>query len=111
MTAVRQPAWTQSALPELADLAAQQWTGTFNPRPFDAAGALEIYRAALLAIVSLGDASGQSRIANRRTSKRCESDFSDSAIRTRADLEPCPLAVSSPLTSRTARASSPTAAA
>jgi alcohol dehydrogenase len=36
-----------SALPDLAQLAAQQWTGTFNPRPFDAAGALEIYRAAL----------------------------------------------------------------
>ena len=36
-----------AALPELATLAAQQWTGTFNPRPFDAAGALEIYRAAL----------------------------------------------------------------
>ena len=34
------------ALPQLAELAAQQWTGTFNPRPFDAAGALEIYRAA-----------------------------------------------------------------
>jgi alcohol dehydrogenase len=34
-------------LPELAYQAAQQWTGTFNPRPFDAAGALEIYRAAL----------------------------------------------------------------
>jgi len=34
------------ALPELADQAVQQWTGTFNPRPFDAAGALEIYRAA-----------------------------------------------------------------
>jgi alcohol dehydrogenase len=33
-------------LPDLAALAAQQWTGTFNPRPFDAAGALEIYRAA-----------------------------------------------------------------
>ena len=33
-------------LPELADLAAQQWTGTFNPRPFDAAGAVEIYKAA-----------------------------------------------------------------
>ena len=36
----------ESALPELAQLAAQQWTGTFNPRPFDAAGALEIYKAA-----------------------------------------------------------------
>jgi len=30
----------------LAADAATQWTGTFNPRPFDAAGALEIYRAA-----------------------------------------------------------------
>jgi alcohol dehydrogenase len=37
----------EGALPDLAQLAAQQWTGTFNPRPFDAAGALEIYRAAL----------------------------------------------------------------
>ena len=36
----------REALPELADLAAQQWTGTFNPRPFDAAGALQIYSAA-----------------------------------------------------------------
>jgi alcohol dehydrogenase len=36
----------ESALPELATLAAGQWTGTFNPRPFNAAGALEIYRAA-----------------------------------------------------------------
>ncbi len=35
------------AIPELAELAAQQWTGTFNPRPFDAAGAAEIYRAAM----------------------------------------------------------------
>jgi alcohol dehydrogenase len=34
-------------LPDLAAQAAQQWTGTFNPRPFDAGGALEIYRAAL----------------------------------------------------------------
>ena len=34
-------------LPELAELAARQWTGGFNPRPFDAAGALEIYRAAM----------------------------------------------------------------
>ena len=36
----------ESAIPELAELASQQWTGTFNPRPFDAAGAAEIYRAA-----------------------------------------------------------------
>jgi alcohol dehydrogenase class IV len=37
---------TADALPELAQLAAAQWTGTFNPRPFDAAGAQEIYSAA-----------------------------------------------------------------
>jgi alcohol dehydrogenase len=36
----------ERALPELAAEAARQWTGTFNPRPFDAEGALEIYRAA-----------------------------------------------------------------
>ena len=36
-----------AAIPELADLAAQQWTGTFNPRPFDAQGAAEIYRSAM----------------------------------------------------------------
>jgi alcohol dehydrogenase len=35
------------ALPALAEEAAQQWTGRFNPRPFDAAGALELYEAAL----------------------------------------------------------------
>ncbi|MCU1265842.1 MAG: iron-containing alcohol dehydrogenase [Acidobacteria bacterium] len=29
--------------PVLAAEAAQQWTGTFNPRPFDATGALEVY--------------------------------------------------------------------
>ena len=36
----------QTVLPALATLAAHQWTGGFNPRPFDAEGALEIYRAA-----------------------------------------------------------------
>jgi alcohol dehydrogenase len=36
----------ESALPHLAAQAAEQWTGTFNPRPLDAGGALEIYRAA-----------------------------------------------------------------
>jgi len=36
-----------AAIPELASQAAAQWTGTFNPRPFDADGAAEIYRAAL----------------------------------------------------------------
>jgi alcohol dehydrogenase len=35
-----------AALPELAAQAEQQWTGTFNPRRLDAAGALEIYKAA-----------------------------------------------------------------
>jgi alcohol dehydrogenase len=33
-------------LPALATEAAEQWTGTFNPRKFDVAGALEIYAAA-----------------------------------------------------------------
>jgi len=34
-------------LPALAADAATQWTGTFNPRPFDAAAAMELYRRAL----------------------------------------------------------------
>jgi alcohol dehydrogenase len=33
-------------LPALAQEAANQWTGGFNPRPFDAAGAREIYECA-----------------------------------------------------------------
>jgi alcohol dehydrogenase len=33
-------------LPGLADAASQQWTGTFNPRPFDRAAALALYEAA-----------------------------------------------------------------
>jgi len=33
-------------LPELADDAAGQWTGTFNPRPLTAVDALEVYRCA-----------------------------------------------------------------
>jgi alcohol dehydrogenase len=33
-------------LPALAQAAAQQWTGQFNPRPFNAAGALEVYQSA-----------------------------------------------------------------
>jgi alcohol dehydrogenase len=37
----------EADLPELAALAAQQWTGTFNPRPLDADTALDLYRAAL----------------------------------------------------------------
>jgi len=34
------------ALPALAAEAATQWTGRFNPRPFDAAGALDLYKMA-----------------------------------------------------------------
>jgi alcohol dehydrogenase len=37
---------TQDALPRLADEAAEQWTGKFNPRPFDRAAALELYEQA-----------------------------------------------------------------
>jgi alcohol dehydrogenase len=33
-------------LPMLASEAAEQWTGNFNPRPFDKSGALEVYRCA-----------------------------------------------------------------
>lgn len=34
----------QSDLSMLSGEAAQQWTGTFNPRPFDQAGAMEVYQ-------------------------------------------------------------------
>jgi alcohol dehydrogenase len=37
----------EESLPRLAEDAGTQWTGKFNPRPFNAAGALEIYRLAL----------------------------------------------------------------
>ena len=37
---------TESDLPRLADEAAEQWTGKFNPRPFGAAEALDLYRRA-----------------------------------------------------------------
>jgi alcohol dehydrogenase len=37
---------TQADLPELARLAAAQWTGQFNPRPFGESDALELYRQA-----------------------------------------------------------------
>ena len=33
-------------LPDLARDAGEQWTGTFNPRPFDSAGASEVYTCA-----------------------------------------------------------------
>jgi alcohol dehydrogenase len=34
----------ETELPELAAEAAEQWTGTFNPRPFDKQGAIEVYQ-------------------------------------------------------------------
>ncbi|MYG75921.1 MAG: iron-containing alcohol dehydrogenase, partial [Acidobacteria bacterium] len=34
-------------LPALAEEASTEWTGRFNPRPFDAAGALAVYRSAV----------------------------------------------------------------
>ena len=37
---------TLDNLPQLADDAARQWTGSFNPRPFAASDAMEIYRCA-----------------------------------------------------------------
>ncbi len=36
----------ESDLEQLATDAAEQWTGTFNPRPFNAHSALEVYRCA-----------------------------------------------------------------
>jgi len=33
-------------LPNLAAEAAEQWTGTFNPRPFNKEGAMEVYSCA-----------------------------------------------------------------
>jgi alcohol dehydrogenase class IV len=36
----------EADLPGLAELAAAQWTGRFNPRPFDREGALHLYREA-----------------------------------------------------------------
>src|SRR5712691_3481247 len=36
----------EEALPRLAEEAGAQWAGRFNPRPFDAGAALEIYQAA-----------------------------------------------------------------
>ncbi len=36
----------QNDLPGLAAEAAEQWTGTFNPRPFNQEGAMEVYTCA-----------------------------------------------------------------
>jgi alcohol dehydrogenase class IV len=46
-TTLRQAGVSADDLAALAEEAAEQWTGRFNPRPFDAKGALEIYRCAL----------------------------------------------------------------
>jgi len=45
-TNLRSAGISESELPELAADAAEQWTGTFNPRPLDIQGAIEIYRCA-----------------------------------------------------------------
>ena len=37
---------SETEIPQLAADAAQQWTGTFNPRPLDVQGAIEIYQCA-----------------------------------------------------------------
>jgi alcohol dehydrogenase len=42
-TTLREIEVPKSDLPVLAEEAAAQWTGRFNPRPLDAAGALEVY--------------------------------------------------------------------
>jgi alcohol dehydrogenase len=44
---LREAGVPEEALPRLAEEAGQQWTGKFNPRPFDAAAAFEIYTRAL----------------------------------------------------------------
>ena len=36
----------ENDLPALAAEAAEQWTGTFNPRPFSKEGAMEVYSCA-----------------------------------------------------------------
>jgi len=43
---LREAGVPESLLPDLAVDASKQWTGRFNPRPFDQASALEIYRCA-----------------------------------------------------------------
>ena len=43
---LREASVPEEALPRLAEEAGSQWTGRFNPRPFDKAGALEIYQCA-----------------------------------------------------------------
>jgi alcohol dehydrogenase len=45
-TTLREIGVPRESFPALAADAAKQWTGTFNPRPFDAAAALELYERA-----------------------------------------------------------------
>ncbi len=45
-TRLKEAGVNESDFPVLAREAAEQWTGTYNPRPFDEAAALEIYRCA-----------------------------------------------------------------
>ena len=49
-TRLRDMGVREDALPSLAEEAAGQWTGRFNPRPFSADGALAIYRTAYEAV-------------------------------------------------------------
>ena len=44
---LREAGASAADLPALASEASEQWTGKFNPRPFDATGAREIYECAL----------------------------------------------------------------
>jgi alcohol dehydrogenase len=43
-SSLREAGVKETELPELAAEAAEQWTGTFNPRPFDKQGAIEVYQ-------------------------------------------------------------------
>jgi alcohol dehydrogenase class IV len=43
---LRDAAVPEAALPRLAEEAGAQWTGRFNPRPFDTQSALELYQCA-----------------------------------------------------------------
>jgi alcohol dehydrogenase len=45
-TSLQDAGVSESSLPRLAEEAGSQWTGKFNPRPFDTAAALEIYQNA-----------------------------------------------------------------
>ncbi len=45
-TKLRNAGVSENELPALAADAAEQWTGTFNPRPLDINGAIEIYQCA-----------------------------------------------------------------